>query len=121
MKKAYVEQTIAIRIPVDPSLPAEVECSPGPYADEAKRLAAIPGSGWGEALVDRLPERVACPLCPEPFFGAAKVAMKADEPPSRFLVDHRLVAPKPLRKSRPDASERMRAYNRGSKTEDEWF
>jgi hypothetical protein len=41
--------------------------------------------------------------------------MKTDEPPSGFLVDRRVLTPKPLRKPRPDASKRMSAYNKAKK------
>lgn len=108
MKKAYVDQTITITIPADPTRPAEVVFTPGPYADEAKRLAGIPGSGWREALMDCLPEVIAANVTCD----GAKLILRSDELPSGFLVDRKILTPKPLRKSRPDASKRMSAYNR---------
>ena len=52
MKKDFIaDQTITIKIPADSSRPAEVRFTAGPYADEAKRIAKIPGSGWVEGLM----------------------------------------------------------------------
>lgn len=108
MKKAcYIDQTITITIPADPTRPAEVVFTPGPYADEAKRLARIPGSGWREALMDCLPKEIAASVT----YDGARLILRSDELPSGFLVDRKILTPKPLRKSRPDASKRMRAYN----------
>lgn len=112
MKKDFIaDQTITIKIPADSSRPAEVRFTAGPYADEAKRLAKIPGSGWVEGLMSCLPEEITCRLVPN----GARLIMKIDEPPSGFLVDRRIVVPKPLRKPRPDASKRMSAYNKAKK------
>lgn len=112
MKKDFIaDQTITIKIPADPTRPAEVRFTAGPYADEAKRLAKIPGSGWRETLVSCLPEEITARLVPD----GARVIMKTDEPPSSFLVDRRILTPKPLRKPRPDASKRMSADNKAKK------
>lgn len=51
------------------------------------------------------------------------VALRLSEEPGsgwtfvgpHYLVDRKLVVPKPRRKGRPDASERMRAYNEAKK------
>jgi hypothetical protein len=112
MKKGFItDQAITIKIPADPTLPAEVRFTAGPYADEAKRLAKIPGSGWKEGLISCLPEEITVRLVPD----GARLIMKTDEPPSGFLVDRRVLTPKPLRKPRPDASKRMSAYNKAKK------
>lgn len=112
MKKDFIaDQTITITIPADPTRPAEVVFTPGPCADEAKRLARIPGSGWREALMDCLPEVIAASATCD----GAKLILRSDELPSGFLVDRRVLTPKPLRKPRPDASKRMSAYNKAKK------
>lgn len=116
-----MEQTIKITLPDDPAAPALVECSPGPYADEAKRLAAIPGSGWTEApglgkvlgdALDSLPKEALFNLTPAP---GPVIVPKDGEAPSAFLVDRKLVIPKPRRKGRPDARDWMKAYNEAKK------
>ena len=84
--KSKNTQTVTIVLPADPSRKAEVTFTPGPLMAEAERLAAEPGSGW---------ERAASPIGGDPS----------------FLVDRRLIVPKPLRKRRPDASARIGAYN----------
>ena len=112
MKKDFIaDQTITITIPADPARLAVVKFTAGPYADEAKRLAKIPGSGWIESVVDCLPEEISVRLVPD----GARVIMKTDEPPTRFIVDRRVLTPKPLRKPRPDASKRMSADNKAKK------
>ena len=85
-----MEQTIKITLPADAASPAQVEFSPGPLGKEAARLSEIPGSGWRRVSV-----------------GGAEL--------DQFLVDRRLVTPKPLRKPRPDASDRMKRYNEAKK------
>lgn len=87
-----MEQTIKITLPADAASPALVEFSPGPLAREATRLSEIPGSGWKRVSI-----------------GDAEL--------DKFLVDRRLVTPKPLRKGRPDASDRMRKYNETKKAQ----
>lgn len=85
-----MEQTIKITLPDDPTAPALVEFSPGPLAREAIRLSEIPGSGWKRVPAD-------------------------DAELDKFLVDRKLVTPKPRRRGRPDASSRMSAYNKAKK------
>jgi hypothetical protein len=126
MKKARTEQTITIKIPVDPTLPAEVEFTPGPYAEEAKRLAATPGSGWNlpsTRMVDYYvvdPSGKQAPIklnaVPIPlFFPNAK----NDDPRIRFLVDRKIIEPKPLRKPRPDAAAYLNKHRKEKKDEAE--
>lgn len=128
MKKARTEQTITIKIPVDPTLPAEVEFTPGPYAEEAKRLAGTPGSGWRTPststkmvdyyLVDRSGEQKPFKLNAAPiplFFPEAR----GDDSHIRFLVDRRIIEPKPLRKPRPDAAAYLNKHREEKKNEDE--
>lgn len=81
-----VKQTVTITLPADPAAPA-VAVFDGPLGDEALRLSKTPGSGWALVADD--------PASPGPY----------------YLVDRRLMTPKPLRRGRPDASARMRAYN----------
>jgi hypothetical protein len=122
MKKDFIaDQTITIKIPADPTRPAEVVFTPGPYADEAKRLAKIPGSGWKEGpdvmdllveALSKLSQQELLDLTPAPV---PIIVPKNYEAPTVFLVDRRVLTPKPLRKSRPDASKRMSAYNKAKK------
>ena len=128
MKKARTEQTITIKIPVDPALPAVVEFTPGPYAEEAKRLAGTPGSGWRTPststrmvdyyLVDPTGEQKPFKLNSAPiplFFPEAK----SDDPRIRFYVDRKIIEPKPLRKPRPDAAAYLNKHRKEKKDEDE--
>ena len=85
-----MEQTIKITIPDDPHAPATVTFD-GPLGDVALRLSEDPESGW--KLIDGDP---------------------ASDGPCYF-VDRKLVIPKPRRKGRPDASERMKKYNKAKR------
>ena len=87
------KQTVTITLPDDPAAPALVVFD-GPLGDEALRLSKIPGSGWTLVADD--------PAAPGPY----------------YLVDRRLVVPKPLRKGRPDARKRMIEYNEKRKGKD---
>lgn len=128
MKKARTEQTITIKIPVDPTAPAEVEFTPGPYAEEAKRLAATPGSGWVTPstktfdfyLVDPSGKQVPLKLnaAPIPLF-SPQPEPKDDDPRIRFLVNRKILTPKPLRKPRPDAAAYLNKHRKKKKNEAE--
>lgn len=82
-----MEQTIKITIPDDPHAPATVTFD-GPMGDVALLLSEDPESGW--KLIEG-----------DPASGG-----------SSYSVDRKLVIPKPRRKGRPDASERMKNYNK---------
>lgn len=84
-------QTIKIDIPDDPRAPATVTFD-GPLGDVALRLSEDPESGWKFVSGDATPEGPC------------------------YLVDRKLVIPKPRRKGRPDASERMKKYNKTKNT-----
>lgn len=128
MKKARTEQTITIKIPVDPNLPAEVTFTPGPYAEEAKRLAGTTGSGWRTPsastrmvdyyLVDRSGKQAPFKLNADPiplFFPETK----SDDSGIRFFVDRKIIEPKPLRKPRPDAAAYLNKHRKEKKDEAE--
>ena len=85
-----MEQTVKITLPDDPTAPALVVFD-GPLGDVALRLSKDPGSGWTLIAGD--------PASDGPY----------------YLVDRKLVIPKPRRKGRPDASDRMRKYNEAKK------
>lgn len=80
-------QTIKIIIPDDPHAPATVTFD-GSLGNVALHLSEDPESGWKLVNDDTTPDG--------PY----------------YLVDRKLVIPKPRRKGRPDASERMKKYNK---------
>ena len=114
MKKGFItDQTITIRIPANPTLPAEVIFTPGPYCEEAKHLSGIPESGWerenppSEKLEYWLvvPGKTQTPL----KLTAASIPIilpkTEDDKFIRFLVDRKALIPKPLRKSKRNSNK----------------
>ena len=112
MKKGFItDQTITIRIPADPTLPAEVIFTPGPCCEEAKRLSGIPESGWEEPPSEQLeywlvvPGKTQTPLKLTAASTPIIFPKTEDDKFIRFLVDRKVLTPKPLRKSKRNSNK----------------